>query len=89
MHLRGEITRNCHATLRTSPNTSGMVGHRHETYLSSRLFLLAPTEKQGKSIVCNGSSLPLFSIPSVLRIANDIAKFLESLYNSSESRRAD
>ena len=38
MHLRGEITRNCH-DLSTSPNTHGVVSHRHKTYLSSRLFL--------------------------------------------------
>ena len=44
----GEINRNCHA-LSTSPNTHGMVSHRHRTYLSSRLFL-ALTEKQGKGI---------------------------------------
>ena len=31
MHLRGRITRNCDATLSTSPNTRGMVGHRHKT----------------------------------------------------------
>ena len=56
-----------------------MVGHRHKTYVSSGLFLAALTEEQGKGIVCNGSSLPLFSIPSFLRIANDVAKFVESL----------
>ena len=82
-----EITPNCHA-LSTSPNTHGMVSHGHKTYFSSWLFLIALTEKQGKGIDCNGSSLPLFSVPSVLRIANDIAKFLESLWNSSESRWA-
>ena len=49
----------CH--LRTSPNTQGMVSHRHKTYLSSRLFLLlALTEKQGKNIDCNDSSLTIF-----------------------------
>ena len=87
MHLRGEITRNCDASS-TSPNTHGMVSHRHKTCLSSGLFLLALTEKQGKGIDCNGSSLPLCSVPSVLRIANDVAKLLESLCNSSESRLA-
>ena len=81
MCLRGEITRNCYASS-TIPNTHGMVSHRHKTYLSSRLFLLALTEKQGKSIDCNGSSLPLFSIPSLLRIADDAAKLLESLYKN-------
>ena len=28
------------------------------------VFFLAQTENQGKGIDCNGSSLPLFSIPS-------------------------
>ena len=31
MHLRGEMTRNCHATLSASPNTRGVVGHKHKT----------------------------------------------------------
>ena len=39
MHLRGKITRNCHAAMSTSPNTHGMVSHGHKTYLSSGLFL--------------------------------------------------
>ena len=30
------------------------------------IFLFALIEKQGKGIGCNGSSLPLFSIPSLL-----------------------
>ena len=50
----------CH--LSTSPNTQGMVSHRHKTYLSSKRFLLALSEKQGKGTDCNGSSLTLFSI---------------------------
>ena len=33
-------------------------------------------EKQGKGIDCNGSSLPYFSIPSFLRIANMLPNFL-------------
>ena len=85
MHVRGEITRNCHA-LSTSPNTHDMVSHRHKTYLLSRLFLLALTEKQGKGIDCNGSPFLPFSIPSFLGIDKDVAKVLESLCNSSESR---
>ena len=44
-----------------------MVSHRHTTDLSSRLFLLALTEKRSEGIGCNGGcSLPLFSIPYVL-----------------------
>ena len=54
--------------LSTSSNTQCTVSHRHETYLSSGLFLLALTGKEGKSIDCNGSSLPLFSIRSFLKI---------------------
>ena len=70
MHLRGEITRNCHA-LSTSPNTLDMVSHERKTYLSCRLYLQALTEKQGKGIDCNGSSL--FSIPSFLRILDIVS----------------
>ena len=47
-------------------------------------FSLLLTDKQGKGNDCNDSSLPLFSIPSVLRIPDDAAKFLESLCNSSD-----
>ena len=61
----------CH--LSTSPNTQDMVSHRHKTYLSSTLFLLALTEKQRKSIELQWSSLPLFSIPSLLRILDIIS----------------
>ena len=50
----------CHFS--ASPNTQGMVSQRHKTYLSSKRFLLALSEKQGKGTDCNGSSLPLFSI---------------------------
>ena len=69
---------------KTDPPDCPFLSRRHG--LSSRLLLIALTDKQGKGIDCNGSSLPLFSNPSVLRIANDIANFLESLCNSSESR---
>ena len=41
-----------------------MVSHGQKTSLSSGLFLLALTEKQGEGNDCNGSSLPPFSIPS-------------------------
>ena len=50
--------------------------------------LFALTEKQGKSIDCNGSSLPQFSIPSFLGIAIDVDKLLESLKNSSGTLQA-
>ena len=57
-------------------------------FLPSRLFSLALTEKQGKGIDRNGSSLPLFSIPSLVWIPDGVANFLESLCNSSSTRRA-
>ena len=44
--------------LSTSPNTQGIVSHRHKTCLSSRRFLLALTEKQGKGVDCNGFFAP-------------------------------
>ena len=56
-------------------------------FLSSRLFFLYSYRKQGKGIGCNGSSLPLFSIPSLLWIPDGAAKFLESLCSSSGTRR--
>ena len=66
-----------------------MVSHRHKTGISVvQTLSLALREKQGKGIDCNGPSISLFSIPSVLRIADDIAKFLESLCTASGSRRA-
>ena len=49
-------------------------------FLSFRLFLLPSAKKLSKNIDCNGSSHPLFSIPSFLRIATDVVKFLESLF---------
>ena len=45
-------------------------------FLSSRLFSLALTDKQGKGIDCHGSSLSLFSIPSLLRIPDGLPNFL-------------
>ena len=48
-------------------------------FLPSRHFSLDLTEKQGKGVDCNGSSLPLFSIRSLLWIPDDAAKHLESL----------
>ena len=75
----------CH--LSTSPNSKGMVSHRHETYLSSRLLLIALTEKQGKGIACNGSSL-LSQFLLFSEFPMGVAKFLEPLCNSSGSRRA-
>ena len=69
--------------LSTSPQTQGVVSHRHKTYLSSGHVLLAVTKKQGKGVDCNGTSVPLFSIPSLLRILDIISnsrwcfKFLE------------
>ena len=94
MHLQGEITRNCHATWVQVRIPKPWLVIDMKLILSSRLFLLALTEKQGKSIDCNGSSLPPFSIPSFLRILDisatpdGVVKFLESLCSSSSSRRA-
>ena len=79
------MTRIFHA-LSTSPNTRGMMGHRLKTISTVQTFCLALIEKQDIGIDCNGSSLPLFSIPSNLRIANNVAKFLEYVCNSSRSR---
>ena len=47
MHLRGRITRNCHVTLSTSPNTRSMVSHRLETIVVVQTFfpLLFPKSK--------------------------------------------
>ena len=70
----------CH--LSTSPNTQGMVSHRHKTHLSSRRFLLDLTEKQGKGIDCNGFSLPLFSIPRFLRILQRFPMVLPNFLNN-------
>ena len=72
MHLQGEITRNCHATWVQVRIPKPWLVIDMKLILSSRLFLLALTEKQGKSIDCNGSSLPPFSIPSFLRILDII-----------------
>ena len=88
MYLRGETTRNCHATRAQVPTPTAWSVTDTRDFLSSRLFLLALTEKRGKSTNCNGSSLPPLPIPSVLSNDNDFAKDLESLWNSSESRRA-
>ena len=52
--------------LSTSPDTRGMVSHRLKTFAVVQTFSLAFPEKQGKGIGCNGFSLPLFSIPSLL-----------------------
>ena len=57
MHLRGEKL-GIVMPLEHKSDTQGMVSHRHKTYLSSRRFLLAVTEKQGECTDCNGSSLP-------------------------------
>ena len=88
MHLRGKITRIYHATLSTSPNTRGMVSHRLKTISVVQTISLAFPEKQCKIIGCSGSSLPLFSIPSLLWISDHAARLLESLCHSSSTPRA-
>ena len=70
------MTRIYHA-LSTSPNTRDIVGHRLETISTVQTFCLVLVKKQDIGIDRNGSSLPLFSIPSNLRIASNVAKFLE------------
>ena len=65
-----------------------MVSHRHKTISVVWTFSLTLTKKQEKSIDRNGSSLPLFSIPSAHGIPDDAEKFLESLYDSPSTRRA-
>ena len=93
MHLRGEITRNCHA-LRTSPITHGMVVHRQKTYLSSRLFVSLSPKNKIKVLTTlvfrsHFSKFLQFSESSTSpAIPDGIAKFRESVYNSSGSRRA-
>ena len=77
-----------HATLSTRPDTRGMVSHRLETISVVQTFSFAFPERQGKRLGCNGSSLPILSIPSLLWIHHDAAKCLESLCTSSGTRRA-
>ena len=73
MHLRGEITRNYHVLI-TSLNTRGIMSHRLKTISTVQTFCLALIEEQDIEIDCNGSSLPLFSIPCDLRVANIVAQ---------------
>ena len=75
--FRGKITRNCHATLSTSPETRGMLSHTLKTIAVVQTFSFAFSEKRGKNIGCIGVS------------PDDVAKFLGSLCNSSSTRRAD
>ena len=89
MHLRGRMTRIYHATLSTCPDTHGMVSHGLKTIAVVQTLSCALQRKEGKCVVCNGFSLPLFSIPSLLLIPDDVAKFLESVCSSSGTRRAD
>ena len=65
MHLEGKMTRIYHATLSTSPDNRGMVSQRVVISVV-QIFTSDFPEKQSKRIGCNGSSLPLFSIPSLL-----------------------
>ena len=80
MHLRGEITRNCHA-LRTSPI-------RQKTYLSSRLFFSLSPKNKTKVLTTlvfrsHFSKFLQFSESSTSpAIPDGIAKFRESVYNS-------
>ena len=73
MHLRGRMTRNCHATWSTSPNTNGMASHGLKRISVVQTFSSAYPEKQGKTIVLHShfSQFLLFSespmmLPSVL-----------------------
>ena len=59
MHLRGRNNRIYRVTLSTSPNTSDMMSHGQKTISVVQIFSLAFPENLSKSIVCNGSSLPL------------------------------
>ena len=69
MHLWGQITWNA-TWVQVQIPTAWLV---MDIRLICRLdFLLALTEKQNKSVDCNGSSLPLFSLPHFLRIVDII-----------------
>ena len=87
MHLRVEITRNCHATWVQvqMPKARSAIDIR---IFVVQTFFLALTEEQDGGVNCNGSSLSLVSVPSFLTIPNNVAKFLESLCNSSGFCRA-
>ena len=87
-------TRNFHATWIQGPSTHGMVSHRHKTSLSSRLFHLRSYWKARWRYWLQWFFAPhypqflLFSEPSTSAIPDGVAKFFESLSNSSGSRRA-
>ena len=88
MQIRVEMTRNCHTTWVQVqiPKASLVIDIRlicRRDVLSSLLL-----KSKVKVLIAMFFSLPLFSIPSFLRNANGIANFLESLCNSSRSRRA-